>query len=163
MLISSPQDVPRYAELLGDGKQWGLNLSYAVQASPDGLAQAFIIGEQFIGANSCVLALGDNIFGHGLSSLLNSANARVDGATIFAYHVSDPERFGVVEFDAFQKVVSIEEKPKKPKSNFAVTGLYFYDCDVVDIAKGLKPSSRGELEIQISKAYTLRIMHFQLR
>lgn len=148
LVISTPQDTPRFEQLLGDGSQWGLNISYEVQASPDGLAQAFLIGEKFIGNDLSALVLGDNIFyGHGLNHLLDSANDREIGATVFAYHVNDPERYGVVEFDQAKKVVSMEEKPSQPKSNFAVTGLYFYDNAVVDIAKSLKPSLRGELEI----------------
>lgn len=148
MIISTPQDIHKFQDLFGDGSNLGINLSYEIQPSPDGLAQAFIIGERFIGKSNCALILGDNLFyGHGLSSLLNAANKRSMGATVFAYHVSDPERFGVVEFDHEEKVLSIEEKPDLPKSNFAVTGLYFYDNDVVDFAKSLTPSMRGELEI----------------
>jgi len=148
LVISTPQDTPRFTQLLGDGRQWGLNLQYAVQPSPDGLAQAFIIGESFIGNSPSALVLGDNIFyGHDFQPLLGSAMARTGGATVFAYHVNDPERYGVAEFDARGKVLSLEEKPKVPKSNFAVTGLYFYDTQVVKLAKGLKPSPRGELEI----------------
>lgn len=148
LLISTPEDIPRFAELLGDGSQWGLNLQFAVQPSPDGLAQAFIIGRDFIGGSDSALVLGDNVFyGHGLPNLFASASRKAAGASIFACHVSDPERFGVVEFDKTRKAISIEEKPKNPKSNFAVTGLYFYDNDVLDISVGLKPSTRGELEI----------------
>lgn len=148
LLISTPEDLPSYQKLLGDGEQFGIKLSYAVQPSPDGLAQAFIIGEDFIGNDSCCLILGDNIFyGQHFSENLKAANARTEGATVFGYHVSDPERFGVVEFDKQGRAISIEEKPTKPKSHYAVTGLYFYDNRVVDIAKSIKPSERGELEI----------------
>lgn len=148
LLISTPEDLPSYQKLLGDGEQFGIELSYAVQPSPDGLAQAFIIGEKFIGDDSCCLILGDNIFyGQHFSENLKAANARTEGATVFGYHVSDPERFGVVEFDKQGRAISIEEKPTKPKSHYAVTGLYFYDNRVVDIAKSIKPSGRGELEI----------------
>lgn len=148
LIISTPQDIPRFEQLLGDGHQWGMNLSYAVQPSPDGLAQAFIIGKSFIGNNPSALILGDNIFyGNNLQGLLQQAMMREDGATVFAYHVQDPERYGVAEFDADGKVISLEEKPIQPKSNYAVTGLYFYDQQVVDLAKSLKPSPRGELEI----------------
>ncbi len=148
LLISTPADTPRFAELLGDGAQWGLNLSYQVQPSPDGLAQAFILGRGFVGADPSVLILGDNIFyGHDLPSQMLRAGARATGATVFAYRVTDPERYGVVEFDAQSRAVSIEEKPAKPRSHYAVTGLYFYDNAVLDIAAGLKPSARGELEI----------------
>ncbi len=148
LIISTPQDTPRFQQLLGDGGQWGLNLQYAVQPSPDGLAQAFLIGEEFIDNQPSALVLGDNIFyGHDFHQLLASAMARTDGASVFAYHVHDPERYGVVEFDAQGKVLSLEEKPSLPKSNYAVTGLYFYDAQVVDLAKVLKPSPRGELEI----------------
>ncbi|MDD0810229.1 glucose-1-phosphate thymidylyltransferase RfbA [Curvibacter sp. RS43] len=148
LLISTPQDTPRFQQLLGDGSQWGLNLQYAVQASPDGLAQAFLIGEQFVGNHPSALVLGDNIFyGHDFVPLLASADAQSEGATVFAYHVTDPERYGVVAFDQNGKASSIEEKPKVPKSNYAVTGLYFYDQQVVDIAKSIRPSARGELEI----------------
>lgn len=148
LLISTPHDTPRFAELLGDGSQWGMNIQYAVQASPDGLAQAFIIGKDFIKNDHSALVLGDNIFyGHDLVRKLQSANAQVDNATVFAYHVPDPERYGVVEFDTEMRALSIEEKPKHPKSNYAVTGLYFYDDQVCDIAAEIKPSARGELEI----------------
>ena len=148
LLISTPEDTPRFQSLLGDGSQWGLNLSYAVQPSPDGLAQAFIIGSKFIDGHPSALVLGDNIFyGHDFFELLGSAMTRNVGATIFAYHVQDPERYGVAEFDANGKVVSLEEKPREPKSSYAVTGLYFYDSQVVDMASSLKPSWRGELEI----------------
>ncbi len=148
LIISTPQDTPRFQQLLGDGSQWGLNLQYAVQPSPDGLAQAFLIGEAFIGNQPSALVLGDNIFyGHDFHHLLANAMARSEGASVFAYHVHDPERYGVAEFDAHGKVLSLEEKPRQPKSNYAVTGLYFYDAQVVDLAKTLKPSPRGELEI----------------
>ena len=148
LVISTPQDTPRFEQLLGDGSQWGLNLQYAVQPSPDGLAQAFLIGEQFVGNSPSALVLGDNIFyGHDFQALLTNAMCREDGATVFAYHVHDPERYGVAEFDRQGKVLSLEEKPTKPKSNYAVTGLYFYDNQVVDLTKNLKPSPRGELEI----------------
>jgi glucose-1-phosphate thymidylyltransferase len=148
LIISTPQDTPRFTQLLGDGTQWGMNLQYAVQPSPDGLAQAFIIGRDFVGNAPSSLVLGDNIFyGHDLPVLLNEADTRTAGASVFAYHVTDPERYGVVAFDAQQRAVSIEEKPKQPKSNYAVTGLYFYDQQVCDIAADLKPSPRGELEI----------------
>ncbi|WP_019569964.1 glucose-1-phosphate thymidylyltransferase RfbA [Thioalkalivibrio sp. ALE11] len=148
LIISTPQDTPRFEQLLGDGGQWGLNLQYAVQPSPDGLAQAFVIGEDFIGGHPCALVLGDNIFyGHHFDDLLGSAARRDEGATVFAYHVQEPERYGVAEFDAHGKVQSLEEKPGQPKSSYAVTGLYFYDADVVAMARELKPSARGELEI----------------
>jgi glucose-1-phosphate thymidylyltransferase len=148
LIISTPQDTPRFEQLLGDGARWGLNISYAVQPSPDGLAQAFIIGEDFIGNDPSALVLGDNIYhGHDFINILQSAMARQAGASVFAYHVNDPERYGVVEFDGQGKAISLEEKPLKPKSNFAVTGLYFYDQDVVEMAKSIKPSARGELEI----------------
>jgi glucose-1-phosphate thymidylyltransferase len=155
LLISTPQDTPRFAELLGDGSKWGMNINYAVQPSPDGLAQAFIIGKEFIGNHNSALVLGDNIFyGHDLAKQLHSANARQSGATVFAYHVHDPERYGVVEFDTIQRAISIEEKPEAPKSNYAVTGLYFYDPQVCDIAATIKPSQRGELEItDLNKRY----------
>jgi glucose-1-phosphate thymidylyltransferase len=148
LLISTPQDIPRFEQLLGDGSQWGLNFTYAVQPSPDGLAQAFVIGRQFISTDDCALILGDNIFyGHDLAGKLIRANNTNVGATIFAYHVKDPERYGVAEFDGAGKAISLEEKPSQPKSNYAVTGLYFYDNQVLDIARELKPSPRGEYEI----------------
>jgi glucose-1-phosphate thymidylyltransferase len=157
LLISTPTDLPRFESLLGDGSRWGINLNYCVQPSPDGLAQAFILGRQFVGAAPSALVLGDNIFhGHDLIRLLASADAHTQGASVFAYHVNDPERYGVVEFDAQRRALSIEEKPVKPKSNYAVTGLYFYDEQVCDIAAAIKPSPRGELEITDVNAAYLR-------
>lgn len=155
LIISTPEDIPRFEFLLGDGSQWGVNFKYKVQPSPDGLAHAFLLGEEFIGNDPSALILGDNIFyGHDLQELLHSANQRENGATVFTYHVHDPERYGVAEFDDNNQVISLEEKPAQPKSNFAVTGLYFYDKQVVDLAKSLKPSHRGELEItDLNKLY----------
>ena len=155
LIISTPQDTPRFQELLGDGSQWGISLSYAVQPSPDGLAQAFIIGKEFVGDAPSALILGDNIYyGHDFETQLRDASARTTGATVFAYHVHDPERYGVVDFDEQQLAISIEEKPLKPKSNYAVTGLYFYDNQVCDIAAGIRPSPRGELEItDVNRTY----------
>ncbi|MDW5315983.1 glucose-1-phosphate thymidylyltransferase RfbA [Rhizobium sp. PL01] len=148
LIISTPQDLPNFQRLMGDGTQWGINLSYKEQPSPDGLAQAYIIGADFVGSDASCLVLGDNIFyGHGITDMFHRASENVDGATVFAYHVSDPERYGVVEFDDTMKAISIEEKPAAPRSNWAVTGLYFYDSSVVDIAANLMPSARGELEI----------------
>jgi glucose-1-phosphate thymidylyltransferase len=155
LLISTPQDTPRFMDLLKDGQQWGMNIQYAVQPQPDGLAQAFIIGKDFINGDPSALVLGDNLFyGHDLVKLLSSAHEQTSGASVFAYHVQDPERYGVVDFDAHKRALSIEEKPKSPKSNFAVTGLYFYDHQVCDIASGIAPSARGELEItDVNKQY----------
>ncbi|MBE3469809.1 glucose-1-phosphate thymidylyltransferase RfbA [Enterobacter cloacae complex sp. P15RS] len=155
LIISTPQDTPRFEQLLGNGSQWGLHIQYKVQPSPDGLAQAFILGEEFIGEDNCALVLGDNIFyGHDLPRLLEGAASQQEGATVFAYHVSDPERYGVVEFDKDGTAIGLEEKPQQPKSNYAITGLYFYDNDVIEMAKSLSPSDRGELEItDINRIY----------
>ncbi|MDE4082923.1 MULTISPECIES: glucose-1-phosphate thymidylyltransferase RfbA [Enterobacter cloacae complex] len=155
LIISTPQDTARFEQLLGDGSQWGLHIQYKVQPSPDGLAQAFILGEEFIGKDNCALVLGDNIFyGHDLPRLLEGAAGQQEGATVFAYHVSDPERYGVVEFDKDGTAIGLEEKPQEPKSNYAITGLYFYDNDVIEMAKSLSPSDRGELEItDINRIY----------
>jgi glucose-1-phosphate thymidylyltransferase len=157
LVISTPLDLPRFEALLGDGSQWGMNLQYCVQPSPDGLAQAFILGRDFVGGRPSALVLGDNLFyGHDFQGLLQRADARTDGASVFAYHVQDPERYGVVAFDAQRQAVSIEEKPQQPKSNYAVTGLYFYDAQVCDIAASIRPSARGELEITEVNAQYLR-------
>jgi glucose-1-phosphate thymidylyltransferase len=158
LIISTPQDTPRFAEMLGDGSQWGLDIHYAVQPSPDGLAQAFIIGREFVGNHPSALILGDNIYyGHDFEAQLRGATERASGATVFAYHVQDPERYGVVEFDANRRAISIEEKPAQPKSNYAVTGLYFYDSAVCDITAQIKPSPRGELEItDVNRVYLQR-------
>jgi glucose-1-phosphate thymidylyltransferase len=158
LVISTPRDIPSFEDLLKDGSQWGMNISYAIQPKPEGLAQAYVIGADFVAGQSSTLVLGDNIFyGHGLTELLANASAKTDGATVFAYHVSDPERYGVVEFDRDMRAVSIEEKPKTPRSSWAVTGLYFYDSQVVEIAAGLKASPRGEFEItDVNRAYLER-------
>jgi glucose-1-phosphate thymidylyltransferase len=158
LVISTPRDTPRFEELLGDGSQWGLNIRYALQPNPDGLAQAFLIGKEFVADAPSALVLGDNIFfGHDFVKALQNADSRARGATVFAYHVHDPERYGVVEFDDRQQAISIEEKPRNPKSNYAVTGLYFYDSDVCEIAAGIRPSARGELEItDVNRAYLER-------
>jgi len=158
LIISTPEDTPRFEKLLGDGQKWGINLNYAVQPSPDGLAQAFIIGKNFIGNDSCALILGDNIFyGHNFQQAVQNAAIKTEGATVFAYAVHDPERYGVVEFDETGRAISLEEKPKQPKSRYAVTGLYFYDNDVVDIAHNIQPSARGELEItDVNNVYLQR-------
>ncbi|MNR99270.1 Glucose-1-phosphate thymidylyltransferase 1 [compost metagenome] len=158
LIISTPRDTPNFQALLGDGSQWGMEIQYAVQPSPDGLAQAYVIGADFVGDSPSALILGDNIYyGHGITDLFASAMARPDGATVFAYHVNDPDRYGVVEFDRDMRALSIEEKPLTPRSNWAVTGLYFYDSDVIDIARNLKPSARGELEItDVNRTYLER-------
>jgi glucose-1-phosphate thymidylyltransferase len=158
LVISTPQDTPRFEMLLGDGSKWGLSLQYAVQASPDGLAQALLIGREFLDGDGCCLVLGDNIFfGQDLSHMLLNAGKRTEGATVFAYQVSDPERYGVVEFDASRRAIALEEKPAKPKSNYAVTGIYFYDSQIVSIAEGIRPSARGELEItDVNRTYLER-------
>jgi len=163
LVISTPQDTPRFEQLLGDGRQWGINLSYVVQPSPDGLAQAFLLGEQFVGNDPSALVLGDNIFyGHDFAGLLQDASAREEGATVFAYAVNDPERYGVVEFNAQGQAISLEEKPKAPKSRYAVTGLYFYDKHVVELAKQVKPSARGELEITDLNRLYLNLGHLKV-
>ncbi|WP_333611191.1 glucose-1-phosphate thymidylyltransferase RfbA [Brevundimonas bullata] len=155
LIISTPRDTPNFQALLGDGTQWGIKIEYAIQSSPDGLAQAYIIGADFVGGSSSALILGDNIYhGHGIADLFTSATKRPDGATVFAYHVNDPHRYGVVSFDESMRAINIEEKPKQPQSNWAVTGLYFYDAEVIEIARSLKPSARGELEItDVNKTY----------